>query len=147
MKKICKSIQLIGGVALLALAAGCASIVSGTSQTIYVQAVDETNNQRIPGATCVIRDSKNNTYAVRGNPGSLLISKGQGVLQTSCSAAGYTQSAVGTGATFDAWTIGNIIFPLGVVVDVVTGAIQKYPDHITVLMTKSKTKVPAKRHS
>lgn len=141
MRKMYKTASLICGASLMALsAAGCASMISGTTQTIYVQALDQSTNQRVPGAKCVIKDSKNNTYAIRNNPGSLLISKGQGALQTECNAPGYQQNAVGTGASFDAWTIGNVIFPLGVVVDVVTGAVQKYPDHITVLMTKSKAK-------
>ncbi len=127
------------GVSLLGLmAASCASMISGTTQTLYIQAVDPANNKRVPNAKCIIKDSKNNTYAIRDNPGQVLISKGQGALQTECTAPGYQQSAVGTGPSFDAWTIGNIIFPLGIVVDVVTGAVEKYPDHITVLMTKSK---------
>ena len=138
MMKINQKIKLACGVALTLLAAGCASMISGTSQTIYVQAIDQSTNKPISDAKCVMKDSKNNTYAVRGNPGSVMINKGQGVLQTECSAPGYAQNAVGTGATFDAWTIGNIIFPLGVVVDVVTGAVQKYPDHVTVLMAKAK---------
>jgi len=137
MQKTYKIAQVVCGVSLAAMASGCASMISGTTQTLYVQAIDQSTNQPIPNAKCVIKDSKNNTYAVRGNPGSLLISKGQGALQTECSAPGYVQNAVGTGPSFDAWTIGNIIFPLGVVVDVVTGAVTKYPDHITVLMTKN----------
>ena len=140
MNKITKKIRLVCGISLAALATGCASMISGTTQTIYVQAVDQTTNQRIPNAKCVMKDSKNNTYALQGNPGSVLISKGQGALHTECTAPGYVQNEVGTGATFDAWAIGNIIFPLGVVVDVVTGAVEKYPDHVTVLMLKTKSK-------
>lgn len=137
MNKLAKKITLACGVSLAALSAGCASMISGTTQTIYVQAIDQSTHRVIPNAVCVMKDSKNNVYPLRGNPSSILISKGQGVLHTECKAPGYQQSAVGTGATFDAWTIGNIIFPLGVVVDVVTGAVQKYPDHVTVLMAKS----------
>ncbi|MBS0352043.1 MAG: hypothetical protein JSR33_12860 [Proteobacteria bacterium] len=140
MIKIHTNLKLLAVGSLAALMGGCASMVSGTTQTIYVQALDQKTNQRIPNAHCVIRDSKNNTYAINGNPGSILISKGQGALHTQCKAPGYVQNAVGTGPTFDAWTIGNIIFPLGVVVDVVTGAVQKYPDHITVLMVKAAKK-------
>lgn len=135
-----KTVKLLCGMSLAALATGCASMISGTTQTIYVQAIDQSTNKQIPNASCVMKDSKNNAYTLRGNPSSVLISKGQGVLQTECKAPGYVQNGVGTGATFDAWTIGNIIFPLGVVVDVVTGAVEKYPDHVTVLMTKSNKK-------
>ncbi len=141
MQKMYKKIRLICGVSLAALATGCASMISGTTQTIYVQALDQSNNQRIPNAKCVITGSKNNNkYPVQGNPGSILVNKGQGALQTQCTAPGYVQNVVGTGPSFDAWTVGNIIFPLGVIVDVVTGAVEKYPDHITVLMVKSASK-------
>jgi hypothetical protein len=141
MNKMYKKVKLVCGISLGILATGCASMISGTTQTIYVQAVDQSTNQRITGAKCVIKDSKNNTYALQGNPSSVLMSKGQGALQTQCTAPGYVQNAIGTGPSFDAWTIGNIIFPLGVVVDVVTGAVEKYPDHITVLMTKTPSVV------
>lgn len=144
MQKIRNLAQLVCGVSVAALISSCAAMMSGTSQTIYVQAVDKTSQQRIPGASCVVKDSKNTTYVVQGNPGSVFMNRGQGVLQTSCSAPGYIQNAVGTGSTFNAWTIGNIIFPLGVVVDVVTGAAEKYPDHITVLMAKVANKNTAK---
>lgn len=137
MNKMTKKIKIACGVSVAALASGCASMISGTTQTLYVQAIDQSTNRVIPNATCVMKDSKNNTYTLRGNPSSVLISKGQGVLHTECTAPGYVQNAVGTGSSFDAWTIGNIIFPLGVVVDVVTGAVEKYPDHVTVLMAKT----------
>src|ERR1700734_3604302 len=126
MSKISK-LKAACGMSVALLVAGCASIVSGTNQTIYVQAIDQTTKQRIPNAKCVMKDSKNNTYVLQGNPSSILINKGQGALHTECSAPGYVQNAVGTGATFDKWTIGNIIFWPGVIVDVVTGAVTKYP--------------------
>jgi hypothetical protein len=137
MIKIHKNYTLLSVAMLATLMSGCASMISGTTQTIYVQALDQTTLKKIPNARCVINDAKNNTYAINGNPGSVLMSKGQGALQTQCKAPGYAQSAIGVGSSFDAWTLGNIIFPLGIVVDVVTGAVEKYPDHITVLMTKT----------
>jgi hypothetical protein len=145
LKKLVNISKWVGASLLAVLATSCASMISGTTQTLYVQAVDPSTNKRVPNARCIIKDSKNNTYSVRGNPGEVLISKGQGALQTECTAPGYQQSAVGTGPTFDAWTIGNIIFPLGIVVDVVTGAVEKYPDHITVLMTKKQVESKAVR--
>ncbi len=140
MNKMAQKLKIAGAVSLAILASGCASLVSGTTQTIYVQAIDQNTQQRIPNARCVLKDSKNNTYVLKGNPSSLLINKGQGALHTECTAPGYEQNAVGTGATFDKWTIGNIIFWPGVIVDVVTGAVTKYPDHVTVLMERTHSK-------
>jgi hypothetical protein len=128
--------RLACGVSIVVLATGCASMVSGTSQTVYIQALDQTTHQLIPSATCVVRD-QNNTYTVRTNPGSLVLRKGQGLLQTKCQAPGYVQNAVGVVGTFNPWVLGNIIFPPAVVVDLLTGADEKYPDHITVLMTRN----------
>ncbi len=147
MNKTYNSFKLITGGLIALMASSCASIVSGTSQTIYIQAIDLNTHARILDASCEVKDSKNLTYVVNGNPSSLVISKSQGALQTTCKAKGYEQAAVGTGQTFDAWTIGNIIFWPGIIVDVVTGAVQKYPDHVTVLMRPvATTKTPAAKN-
>lgn len=119
------------------LASGCASIVSGTSQTLHVQAVDAKTLKPIADARCTVRDSKGNNYPISSNPGTVDLGKGQGTLQTTCTAPSYHQAAIGTGQSFDAWTIGNIIFWPGVFVDIFTGAIQKYPDYVTVVMSKN----------
>lgn len=120
------------------LMTGCATVFSGTSQTINVQAVDESNNQIIPNTICTITDGKGGVYTISSNPGSTVINKGRGSLETRCRAKGYRQKQVGVGQDFNAWTVANVIFWPGLLVDAATGAIQKYPSHITVLMEKVK---------
>ncbi len=115
--------------------AGCATIVSGTTQAINLQAIDIRTREVIPGAMCTLTDGKNNTYIFNSNPGTVIITKGQGALVAHCERRGYIQKQVGIGQSFNAWTIANVIlFWPGVFVDAMTGAMQKYPSHITVLM-------------
>lgn len=118
------------------LATGCATMVSGSTQNINVQAIDKESNQPIDGAVCTVKDKNGNTYAVPSNPGKIVVSKGKGVLTTHCVKKGYKQEEVGVGQNFDAWSVANVVFWPGLIVDAATGAIQKYPDHITVLMSK-----------
>lgn len=113
---------------------GCATIISGTTQTISVQAINEQNHQIIPGALCTITDGKGRVYPINSNPGNVLVSKGQGALSVNCHKQGYKQTQIGIGESFNGWTVANIIFWPGAIVDAATGAIQKYPSHITVLM-------------
>lgn len=120
---------------------GCATVITGTTQTMNVQVINAKTNQLLPDASCMITDAKGNHYAVRSNPGNVTISKGDGALQVLCQSKGYKQTALGVGQSFNAWTIVNVLFWPGFIVDAVTGSIQHYPSHVTVLMVKSGEKV------
>lgn len=125
----------LSGVAILGLIlTGCASIVTGTTQTLNVQVLDAQSEQMLSGAQCNIVDGDGRTYKVIGNPGAVVVTKGRGALSVNCKKPGYRQSQLGVGQSFNAWTFANVIFWPGVLVDAATGAIQKYPSHVTVLM-------------
>lgn len=113
----------------------CATMMSGSTQTVYLQAIDSRTHQVIPGAMCTVTDDKGRVYAFNSNPGSIIVSKNKGALSVNCQKAGYRQTQMGVGQSFNAWTIADVIFWPGIIVDVVTGAVTKYPSHITVLMT------------
>jgi hypothetical protein len=114
----------------------CATMMSGGStQTVYLQAIDSKNHKIIPGAMCTITDDKGRVYAFNSNPGSVIVTKNKGALSVTCQKAGYRQAQIGVGQSFNAWTIADVIFWPGIIVDAVTGAVTKYPSHITVLMT------------
>ena len=125
---------------------GCATVITGTTQPLSVQVIDAKNNQLIPNATCMIADGKGNHYPVRTNPGSVTVSKGNGALQINCQSKGYRQAAIGVGQSFNTWSIANILFWPGFIVDAVTGSIQKYPSHVTVLMVKPGEHVTIQPH-
>jgi hypothetical protein len=117
------------------LVAGCATIISGTTQPIHLQAIDARTHEIIPGAMCTLCDSKGRMYEYNTNPGVVIVTKGQGALTAHCIVPGYRQKEVGIGSSFNAWTIANVIlFWPGIFVDALSGAIQNYPSHITVLM-------------
>src|SRR5258708_2131619 len=117
---------------------GCATVMSGTTQNISVQAINKQDNQLIPGTVCTIADGKGRVYAVNSNPGTVMVTKGQGKLDVQCHKPGYHQTQVGIGQNFNAWTVADVMFWPGALVDAATGAIQKYPSHITVLMQPTK---------
>lgn len=130
---------LTAGIISTLLISGCASIVSGTQQNIFVQAVNQDTNKTIANANCVLTDTKGMQYTIN-TPGSAYISKGLGIINLDCKSKGFHQAQIGVGPSFDAWTIGNILFWPGVAVDLATGAAEKYPAHITVLMSQKITK-------
>jgi hypothetical protein len=135
MIKFCKALIVL---LLLPIAfTGCATIVSGTTQPLHLQAIDARTHQLIPGAMCTISDAKGRVYVFNSNPGTVIVSKGQGALIARCKRPGYVQKQVGVGQSFNAWTVANLIlFWPGVFVDAMSGAMQQYPSHITVLMER-----------
>ena len=115
----------------------CATIVSGSTQTLHVQAINTQDKSIIPNAKCSVTDGKGHTFGVSGNPGTIQLSRGNGSLHTTCKAAGYTQKEVGAGTSFNAWTIANVLFWPGFIIDGMSGSYSKYPNHITVVMAKN----------
>jgi hypothetical protein len=131
MKKII-TVGLFVGTFLLT---GCATLISGSSQQVNVQAIDADTHNQISGAKCVITDSKGVAYAVDGNPGSVTLPRVYGDITIDCRAPNYWQKSVGGGSSFNAWTLLDVIFWPSAIVDVSTGAAKNYPSHITVLMS------------
>lgn len=119
---------------------GCATIFTGTSQNINIQAVSSKDNETLKGVRCTIRDGEGTIYAVPSNPGSISIRKGKGSLTPKCRKTGYKQITYGVGENFNAITFVNVLFWPGFIVDAVTGSMNKYPSHIAVLMEPIKGK-------
>ncbi|MBX9585699.1 MAG: hypothetical protein K2X50_00430 [Gammaproteobacteria bacterium] len=137
--KILSGLKTILPVAVITLS-GCATVFTGTTQSIQVQAVDSGTHNLISGARCTVIDGQGAEFVVGTNPGSVILTKGKGALNVRCVRPGYVQKQVGVGQSFNAWTIVNVLFWPGVLVDAVTGAIQQYPSHITVLMEPAHRK-------
>lgn len=124
----------IYGLVLVLLLGGCATIVSGTQQNVFV------DTPHVDGAECKLTDSKNGSWHLDSAPGSVSVIKGNGPLNIVCTKSGYERGIVSveegvTGATF-----GNIILGggIGIFVDAASGAAQKYPDKIIVWMKPKK---------
>lgn len=140
--------KLMMGTVLVAcsMLSACATVVSGSSQPLNVQAVDAETHQVIVGAKCTVRDDKGVDFDVQGNPGVVQVHRAKGPLKVSCMKAGYQQAQVGVGTSFNGWTVVDIVFWPGFIVDGVSGAYSSYkPSHVTVLMSKNGSHyVPAK---
>ena len=109
---------------------GCASIVSGTSQSLFV------DTPTVNGAKCQLTDSKSGTWFLESSPGSVTVAKGNGPMNIVCKKEEYKTGTVVLEEGIAGAVLGNIILGggIGIFVDAATGAAQKYPDKATVWM-------------
>lgn len=128
-----KNIILTVGVS--ALLSSCATLISGTSQSVKFQVIDS-ENHILDGAKCTITDGDGGMYAVYMNPGTVKIKRTDGLLTVKCTKAGYKQSNVSVGNSFNKTTLVNILWWPGFIVDGFSGAYTKYPSHYTIMMEK-----------
>jgi len=119
---------------LILMLSSCATIFSGTTQSVNVVAVDEQTNETLSDARCSLTTGQGVSYIVPSNPGSVKISRSSGGITPICKKAGYTQKNFGVGDKFNAASVANILFWPGFIVDAMSGAMHKYPSHITVFM-------------
>ena len=115
---------------------GCASIVSGTQQSLFV------DTPMVDGATCKLNDSKNGSWYLPSTPGSVSVLKGNGPMNVVCEEASYNTGITSGDEDTAGATFGNILLGggIGIFVDAATGAAQKYPDKVVVWMKPKEWK-------
>jgi hypothetical protein len=115
--------------ALLLVLAGCATITRGTTQNVGV------DTPGVAGATCTITTA--NGPQTVSTPGVFILAKSSAALPVRCSKACYQDGGGMLGSTFEAMTAGNLIVGgvIGFGVDAMSGAINKYPDQISIPMS------------
>ena len=103
---------------------GCATITTGTTQSILV----DTFNAH--GANCKGVDSKGREYYWPNTPSSTTVQKGDAPMVLTCQKPGFKKTVHIVDETFAGATLGNIILGggVGILVDSVSGAAQKYPN-------------------
>ena len=118
----------LAGILALALG-GCATITRGTTQNVGV------DTPGVTGATCTVTTTVGPQTV--STPGVFLLPKSSAALPVKCTKACYNDSGGVLGSTFEAMTAGNIILGgvIGFGVDAMSGAINKYPDQISIPMT------------
>lgn len=116
---------------------GCATIFSGTSQTINVKVIDASNQQLLSNVSCTVSDGNGITHSIITNPAAISVSKGNGAIRIDCKKAGYKQLNMAVGDSFNALTVVNVLFWPGFIVDAVSGAYKKYPSHYQINMEKA----------
>jgi hypothetical protein len=111
----------------------CATIVHGTSQELSIDSDPQGASCRVdrPGAAAGVVDR---------TPGKLMVRRHKDSIVVSCALDGYEPSSEVLAASFNGLTMGNLILPggtVGFIVDASTGANNKYPERIVVVMTPS----------
>jgi hypothetical protein len=110
------------------LLGGCATITRGTTQSVAV------DTPGVQGATCVIQTQSGPQTVV--TPGTVTLSKGSTSLPIQCKKECYLDGVSIVPAGTEAMAAGNVIFGgvIGLGVDAASGAMNKYPDIVTVGM-------------
>lgn len=127
--------------ALAAILTGCATIVSGTQQNVFV------DTPHVAGAECKLTDSKNGSWYLDSTPGSVSVLKGNGPMNIVCTKAGYERGVVSVDEEVAGATFGNIVLGggIGIFVDAASGAAQHYPDKVIIWMKPKQWASPADR--
>jgi len=108
------------------LLVGCATVVSGTTQTIGVNTDRE-------GADCQFTRKGVLVGRVNPTPGTMQVGKDYESVAVLCRKEGFDETSGVIGSEFQAMTLGNILLGgvIGVVVDAASGAMMKYPESVT----------------
>ena len=114
----------------LLLASGCATLVSGTSQSILVDVINA------KGASCSGIDKRGKQYHWVNTPSATTVHKGDGPMVLTCEKNGFKKTTHSFDETLVGATLGNIILGggIGILVDAVSGAAQEYPSKVSVIM-------------
>lgn len=126
--------------AILAVAfmlVGCATITKGTTQLVAV------DTPGVPGAACTITTSSGPQLVM--TPGTVTLSKGSAALPIQCTKQCYLPGSSVIPSNTEAMAAGNVVFGglIGLGVDAATGAMNKYPDQVTVAMTPDQSCRPS----
>lgn len=116
---------------LAALFAGCASVVSGTQQSVSVDAVSASGSQ-IVGANCKLQNGDGTWFIT--TPGSTVVDRAYSDLVVTCEKSGAASASATARSSTKAIVFGNILLGgvLGAGLDVINGAAYEYPTPITV---------------
>lgn len=133
-KIIRAALHLAGGLALAGLA-GCASITSGDDQVVFVETYSAAGP--VSGASCKLQNKKGFYYIT--TPGSLRVLRDYGDMTVTCDKPGLPTSIVRVKSKTGYTVAGNILFPIGAMVDVASGAAYAYPALMRINMSEGGT--------
>lgn len=129
-----RMIAALGRLALLCLLAGgasaCATVVGGTTQEVFVESDP-------PGAECRLDRLGASVGVVKPTPGRVNVSRSKEAIVVSCTLDRHEQSNDVLSSKFTGATVGNILLGgiVGIVVDAASGANNKYPERVTIILT------------
>lgn len=122
--------RLMIAVGLLATTAACATVVGGTTQEVYVDTEPK-------GATCTVNRQGTAIGFIKPTPGKTTLSRSKETVTLACNLEGYEQSNEVLVSSFTGATVGNILLGglVGVAIDAASGANNKYPERVMVILT------------
>jgi hypothetical protein len=120
-------VRLFSLLIVISLSTGCASILSGNSQTI-------TLSTNPPGARCEVVREGRIIGTVENTPGAITIDKTKHDMDITCKKDGFTDAKGFAESGTEGATFGNILLGGGIgwAIDSAAGADNKYPDVVTV---------------
>jgi hypothetical protein len=124
--------RLLGTLAAIAMMAGvggCASVISGTSQTLTLDTVPS-------GADCSLSRKGLVIGHVNPTPGGIYVQRTHDDITVSCTKEGYQTGSFLNKSGLEAATFGNIILGglVGVFVDAASGANNKYDEKMRIVL-------------
>lgn len=130
--KLAAVCRLMAIVCLGLASSACATIISGTTQDLYIDSEPK-------GASCKIDRQGATVGMVNPTPGKVNVPRHKDNIVVACSLDGYEQSNEVLASSFTGATFGNLLLGgfVGVVIDASSGANNKYPERIVVVMTPS----------
>lgn len=122
---------IASGSLLVAVLSGCATITTGTTQSILVDTTPT-------GAVCRFSRSDREIGVVNPTPGMFLVQKSGEPLSIICTKSGYYPNTGVLRADFEPMVFGNILFGgiVGIVVDAASGADRKYDAALRLTLRK-----------
>jgi hypothetical protein len=127
-----KNVLVTGTLLFSVFTTGCASIVSGSNQSLSV----ETRNKgaQFAGANCNLSNDKGSWFVT--TPGSVTVNRSYKDLAVRCEKEGVEPGILTARSYTKGMAFGNIIFGgvIGAGVDIATGAAYDYPNLLTVEM-------------
>ena len=125
-----KSFKFLPAIAAVLSLTACATVVSGTQQSLFV------DTPHVEGAQCQLKDSKAGAWYLPSTPGTVTVQKGNGPMNIVCKKGGYATGVLSVDEAVAGATFGNILLGggIGIFVDAASGAAQKYPDQVVVWM-------------
>lgn len=116
------------------LITSCASIIEGSTQTINVA-----TSPSVPANCTATGEFANTSFTA---PGSVNVKKSKNPISISCNPQdGSAQGTVKVFSDISGWGYGGAVATLGIgaIVDGSTGAANKYPDNVTVVLGQNTT--------
>ena len=116
---------------------GCASIIEGTDQTLIIDLSPKE-------ATCDVKRKGVTVGKISGSNRSLNVSKSKNDLLFTCNAPGYKEQFVKIESSASGWGVASCFLVDLCITDYSTGALNKYPESLTISLTPMDAKPETK---